>query len=231
MDEKKNDGVFNGRLSLLIVLIPIAVITMFALAYKGLSSEIEESLLHEKFVEKQQSVELLAAQIDAYVQTPAYKNGFGRFELILSSGLAQVDAQPFTFAALYDEHLDNVSARTPSYSSAFEPLTDEDFSAVVRKNNAGEFVMPYTPDEDVTRDMYIYYRWIPTSTEHDGRYLAVVAVSKYSIQSMLPAGVWALPMALCIVTTIIVTTAAWLLCYLGYVYLSRGGDDKRREAL
>ena len=222
--------VLNSKVRYLLVIVPILVITLFALAYQNLSVKIEESLLREKFVEKQQSVELLAAQIDAYVETPAYQNGYGRFELILSAGLAKVDAQAFTYAALYDEALDNVSARTPSYSSAFEPVLNTEFSSVVFDNESGTYIMVYAPEDGEPRDMHIYYRWIPTGTNHADRYLAIVAVSKYSIESTLPAAVWILPMVSCGVTTIFISIACWLLCYLGNIYVSRKGVKWRGGA-
>jgi len=220
-------NLLNTKARYLLVVVPFVVIFLFSLAYLNLRQETAAAILHEKFVEKQQSVDLLAAQVDAYIATPAYQSGFGRFELILSAGLAQVDAQPFTYAALYDGQMDNVSARTPSYSSAFEPLTDAAFQDAVRANDSGTYVLPYTPDGDETRDMHIYYRWIPTDSSFEGRYLAVVAVSRYSVESILPLGVWALPLALCAVTTALITAAVWLLRYLGEIYVSRKGGKWR----
>ena len=218
---------FNGKLRYLIVFIPFIFICLFALAYQNLKVEIEASLLREKFLEKQQSVDLLAGQIDAYIETPAFQSGYGRFELILSAGMAHVDAQPFTFAALYDEQLENVSARHPSYTSAFEPLNDSMFKDAVMSNEHGTYVMPFTPAGEETRDMHIYYRWIPSDVEMQGRYLAVIAVSRYSIESTMPDGVWYLPIAMCAVTTIFITAAVWLLCYLGEIYKSRSGNKHR----
>ena len=219
----------NSKRNLFIIAIPIAFVLLSGLAYQGLSREIEAALLHEKFVEKQQSVELMAAQIDAYTQTPAFQNGYGRFELILSAGLALVDAQPYTYAALYDEQLDNVSARTPSYSSGYEPLEDTAFKDTVTHSEDGTYVMPYTPEGGETRDMHIYYRWIPTDTTFTGRYLAIVAVSRYSIESIMPARVWTFPGTLLAVTFVLVTLSVWLLCYLGDIYEKRKGKDKHRR--
>ena len=220
-------NVLNSKARYLIVVVPFVIIFLFGLAYQDIRKETEEAILHEKFVEKQQSVELIAAQIDAYIETPAFQSGYGRYELILSSGLAQVDAQPFTYAALYDDQLDNVSARTPSYSSAYEPLEDEAFREVVLANVSGTYIMPYAPEGEDARDMHIYYRWIPTDPNPAGQYLAIVAVSKYSVESILPEGVWILPLTLCVATTIAITAAVWLLCYLGDIYVSRKGGKWR----
>ena len=219
-------NILNTRARYLIVVIPFIIILLFGLAYQNMQKEIEEALLHEKFVEKQQSIDLVSSQIDAYVATDA-DWGTYNYELILSAGLAEVDAQAFTYAALYDEHLDNVSARTPSYSSAFEPLEEPEFKSKVLDSESGTHVMPYTPEDDVTRDMHIYYRWIPTDSQLDGRYLAIVAVSRFSVESILPGGVWILPLMLCAVTTLFITAAVWLLCYLGEIYVSRKGGKWR----
>ena len=221
--DKAVTKLLNTRLRYLVVVVPCIIIVLFGMAYKVLEIEIENSLLHEKFIEKQQSVDLIASQIDAYVAADA-DWGIYNYEVILSEGLAQVDAQAFTYAALYDAHLENISARTPSYSSAFEPLEDIAFADTVLTTEYGEYVMPYTPDGDATRDMHIYYRWIPTDSELEGRYLAIVAVSKYSIQSTLPHGVWTLPIAIGTIATMFITASVWLLCYLGKVYISRKGE-------
>ena len=226
--DKAKAKLLNTRLVFSFVIVPAVIFALFGLAYQSLNVEIEKSLLREKFIEKQQSVDLIASQIDAYVAVDA-DWGVYNYEVILSAGLAQVDEQAFTYAALYDAHLDNISARTPSYSLAFEPLEDNAFADTVLTTERGEYVMPYTPDGDVTRDMHIYYRWIPTDSALDGRYLAIVAVSKFSIQNTLPRGIWTLPLALCLTTVVCDMAAVWLLCYLGEIYVSRKGEKWRRN--
>ena len=220
--------ILNSKARYLIVIVPFIVILLFALAYQDLRQETEAAILHEKFVEKQQSIDLIASQIDAYIEADD-DWGIYNYELILSTGMAQVDAQAFTYAALYDEHFANISARTPSYASAFEPLEEPHFEAIVRTHDSGTYIMPYSPEGEDTRDMHIYYRWIPTDNKLTGRYLAMVAVSRYSVESILPMGVWILPVALCAITTAFITAAVWLLRYLGVIYVSRNGGKWRGD--
>ena len=215
-------NILNSKTRYLLVVIPFALILGFAVAYMRLSAQIDASLLHEKFAEKQQSIDLLAAQTDAYIDADAID-----YEHILAAGMAQIDAQAYTYAALYDAVLDNISARTPSYSSSFEPLEDDTFRDTVMHSESGSYIMPYKPPDDVVRDMHIYYRWIPSDSTSGNRYVAIVAVSQYSVESTLPVGVWVLPIVLCGATTLVITAAVWLLRYLGEIYVSRNGQKWR----
>ena len=213
----------------LLVLVPMILLICCGTAYLKVNTEVQEALLEEKFSEKQQSVALLAAQIDAYVVSPAYKAGYGQYVPILSAGMAQIDAQPYTFAALYNTTLGNLSARTPSYSSSFEPLDDVAFAQTVRMNNEGTYLMLFAPEGEAEREMHVYFRWIPTDDTVPERYLTVVAVSKYSVENMLPASVWVLPGMVCLVMTLATTAAIYLLAYLGDIYVSRKRPKWRGE--
>ena len=221
------NNILNHRvMKYLLVLVPGIILFLFGLAYFDLAAEIESSLLAEKETEKRRAIDLIAENIDTFIAADA-DWGVYDYESILSAGIAQIDARAFTYAALYDEALDNVSARTPSYSSSYEPLQDPAFRSTVQSNANGTYIMPFTPEGDATRDMHLYYRWIPSDDTLEGRYLAIVAISRYSVENTLPRGVWTLPAALCATVTIAVTGVVWLLCFLGDIYINRKGTKWR----
>jgi len=224
----KKEPLFNRKWGKYVYLIPSLFILALMFFYVWWLNASVDGLLREKLIEKQLDIDLICSQTDAFIE---FDNDWETYdyERILGHSVALVDAQPFTFAALYTERLENVSARTASYASLYEPLENAAFVDTVRTHESGNYTMPYKPPDSDERDMYIYYRWIPTSTELSGRYLAIVAISEYSIiNSPLELIGWVLLgiFALISVASFIVTAG---FSQFGYIWSQRKGDKWRSK--
>ena len=172
--------VFNHPLWKYLPIIPILICAGFILYNAGVSREITETLLNEKFEEKMQTIDGIAGDIDGLIQKDNDWDTYD-YEWMLAQRMTTEDEKPYTFAALYSEGLDNLSARHPSYTSAYEPLEISEFRGQVQIQESGIAVLPFTPEGQPERDMHIYFRWVPTDDQLEHRYLLVVAISKYSI--------------------------------------------------
>ena len=223
-------SVLNHKYGRYLLLIPIVIMAVASIYFSRVTAEIDKTLLAEKRLEKRLEIDLIADQIDAFI---AVDNDWYTYsyEPIIANALASLDALPYTFAALYDGDLNSLSSRTPSYNPLFEPMLGDDaFIEQVMTNPRGEYVMQYVPEGDAARNMYIYYRWIPTDSSLSGRYLAVIAVSSYSVTNRIADWVSVGAIALIAVVTILNSVLVILLSYLGCIYGKRRGG-KHRGAL
>ena len=220
-------SILNHKYLRYIVLLPLLVMLLATFYFAWVTSEINTTLLAEKRLEKKLEIDLIADQIDDFLVADGDWYTYA-YEPIITKRLASLDAQPYTFAALYDSALNNISARTPSYNSFFEPTSYPGFADEARRNVSGYAVLSYKPDGEKARDMYVYYRWIPTDTDLSGRYLAVVAVSNYSVTNRISDWVGIGAMALIIVVTALNVILTMLLARLGHIYEQRNGGKHRR---
>ena len=177
---RKNDVKF---LVLSFVIVAVVILVVFNIISNG----INDMLLAEKLIEKQFQIELIAEQTARFIEKGddwASDNDY-YIETILIS-MEMIDALNMTYAAVFNENLENVSARSPSYEgSAFEPTESAEFVNQIVSTEFGHFVMPFTPKGSKERDMHLYYEWLPSDPTLPNRVLAVVAISKYTINTRL----------------------------------------------
>ena len=221
--------IWNHKYFRYVVLLPLVIMVIASVYFSRVTAEINEALMDEKRLEKQMEVDLICDQIDTFL---SFDNDWGvyDYEAVIAHSLALLDSQAYTFAALYSNDLINVSDRTPSYISFFDPLDDVIFKDIVQSTDRGTHVLVYEPTDDVARDMYIYYRWIPTDESLGGRYLAVIAVSQFSITNNIESWVGMGAVVLIAVVTILNMVSVALLIYLGHIFEQRHGP-KHRGAL
>lgn len=135
---------------------------------------------NQQFSEKQAQVELLAHEIDSFVERD---NDWGTYdyETDLRISVEFIDSQHMTFAAGYDENLNNIATRHKSEATEFNPLNYSEFIESVTSNESGVMNLWWEEDNVQGRDMRLYFRWIPTDANLSGRFLVAVAISKLSI--------------------------------------------------
>ena len=222
--------VFNSKWGRFLLLIPVAVAIFTGFYVGSATGVISESLLQEKIVEKHLEIDLICSQIDAFIASDADWGAYD-YEKSLQNSMAIIDEQPFTFAALYTERLEDVSRRTPSYDTPFVPLDYPEFAKAIADNEQGDIVLVYAPGGDAKpRDMHVYYRWVPTDETLQGRYLLAVAVSQYSVTNKAIDWISLGNMPLIIINLISGGITVGLVAYLGDIYRSRRGP-KRRERI
>jgi len=184
------------------VLILIVVAVVILGGFKVISNGIDSMLLAEKLLEKQLAVELIAEQTDISIKKD--KDWDSAYEHYIDSLLVVMellDRVHMTYAALFDENLQNLSARSPSYEgSPFEPNLAPGFIESVKTSEMGILVLPFTPPGAETRDMYLHYRWLPSDKSLPHRVLAVVAISKHTINTKISMWVQVTAMLLVIAT-------------------------------
>ena len=214
--------IFNTKYGKWLALIPILLTVGICIYFRLLIPNINSALLDEKFTEKQRAVDRIAEDVDEFIAADA-DWGVYNYERILSHSMASEDAQPFTFAALYNYELVNLSARHPSYTSAFEPLLYPAFRALATAEESGTFIMPFTPEGEPERNMHIYFRWVPTDPTLEHRYLLIVAISNYSVTNHVAAWVSTGGLAVVVLTSILNVIMVAIITKAGTFYDKRKG--------
>ena len=168
-------------LSLALFVVAIVVLIGFNMVSRG----IDNMLLSEKLIEKQIQIDLIAEQIDCFIEKDdGWVNENDYCISTILTSVEMIDQLNMTYAAVFDEDLRNLSARSPSYEgSPFEPTTYSAYIKAVNTNESGDIMLPFTPPGSEKRNMYLHYKWIPSDASVPNRVLAVVAISKYTINT------------------------------------------------
>jgi len=220
--------VINSKLGRWLMLIPFILALAACFYFMGVTAEIDNTLLEEKYLEKVLEIDLIDSLVDSLIVIDDDWYTYDYIRLLLES-IDLLDAQPYTFAALYNTDLVSLSHRTASYADLYDPFLNEEFKEAVLSNECGHFISEYTPIDAPTRDMYIYYRWVPTDTSLEGRLLTVVAISKYTVTNH--AASWVGIGAIILISSVTILNAIMIavIVKLGWVYSVRAGDKHRRE--
>ena len=222
--------VINSKFGRFLLAIPIIIGALAAAYFMSVTVEIEHALLEEKYYEKRLELDLIDNLVDQLIIRDDDWDNYN-YQALLNDSIELLDAQPFTFAALYDEKLINLSHRTASYEDLYNPFLDDGFKSVVLENESGNYISSYTPKDQPVRDMLIYWRWVPTDKGLSNRFLTVVAISKYSVTTHAAEWVGVGAFALVVIITLLNVAIVALLLVLGNIYGQREGVDKWREEL
>ena len=212
------------------VLLPaIVMVVINIVAGLWLTNAVTSALLREKMVEKRLDLDLICVQIDDYVERDK-DWGIYDYGATLRKSMEYLDAQPMTYAGVFTEDLQDISIRTESYAgSPFEPMLCEDFVAAVNSADSGDCVQSFTPHGEKPRDMHIYFRWVPADSSLTGRYLTIVAISKYSVTVPVSTRV-AIVMSINIITALVCVVWYGIKSVeLGHIRKLRKGEPWRGE--
>ena len=186
---------------LILTVLAAAILVVFAMISNG----IDNMLLAEKLIEKQLEMALIVEQTDLSIDKKNdWESAQEHYITTILIGLELLDRVPMTYAAVFDENLQNLSARSPSYEgSPFEPNEFPDFIQAVMSNESGNLVLPFTPPGSEERNMHLHFRWMPSDKVLPHRLLGVVAISKYTINTKISMWVQVAAVLLVIATAII----------------------------
>ena len=211
-DNRKPNREDTGRTRTIIVavfvFIAAAVVIMVAF---GLASDvIEGMLLNEKLIEKELEIDLITEQIDLSIAKDGdWESAYDHYVYKVMISMEMLDRVDMTYAAVFDEQLQNISARSPSYEgSLFEPERYPQYLAAVKNNESGNLVLPFMPAGSDERDMHLHFQWIPSDASLPNRLLSVVAISRYTINTRVSSWVQASSIIL-IVALIIIVLFTW----------------------
>jgi hypothetical protein len=188
-----------SRKTITLIIAPLLIIAVaFGAYFRTVLRETSNALLAEKVVEKQIDLDLLCFQLDKFIELD---NDWGVYDYaaIMTHSLEYLDELPHTFAALYDKDMNLLTSRT-SESAPFDPLTSEQFIEDAEANETGNLIISYNSTPTEVRDMHVYFRWVPTDTSLDGRFLTVVAISKVAVTTPTLNWAWGGAVALILLT-------------------------------
>ena len=184
-----NTDISQKKRAVIRVLAFAAVFACILLFFNVINRAIERMLLAEKVIEKQFQIDVIAGQIDHLIKTDDdWEHGREHHIDTILNGIEMLDQSYMTYAAVFDADLQNLSARSPSYEgSPFEPGTFEEFVSNIHNNETGDLVLPFSPPGSDERDMHLHFQWMPSNAALEDRVLAVVAISRYSVNTKISA--------------------------------------------
>ena len=161
-----------------LILIPLIILISTAFYHRNATKQINATLLSEKCISVQHTVDMLAAS-----QVAANEDN-------IKSAVEYLDKLFQIYAEAYKVSGDEYVLISERYfeTSIFVPFHYPEFVNAITKHESGNLVIGYTPEEQIYRDLHIYFRWI-------NQYLVIAGVSQYSIVSDIPVivstGQWA----------------------------------------
>jgi Signal transduction histidine kinase len=202
-DHTNKDTAWKRR-GIIRILILVCIAIAVLLFLNEVRMEIDRMLLAEKTIEKQFQLDLIANQADRFVdKSDDWANDYDHYLETFLASIEMLDQAHMTYAALFDENLQNLSARSPSYEgSPFEPTVFPEFVEAVKTNKSGELILPFTPPGAEERDMNVLFRWMPSNDNLENRVLGVVAISRFSVNTQISN--WILIMSICLVVVVLV---------------------------
>ena len=209
------------------LLVPIIWLLAESMFYRNDIKTIDETLLEEKFVEIKNATDVLAAAVE---DTPKMEE-VDRERIVISAteymdNLYQIYGEALK---LVDGELVTITYRNFE-TSVFDPRDYPEFIEDILNNDSGETVIGYTPDNQDFRELHIYFRWMPTFSEKNERYLVLAGVSRYSVVNSIPLRISTRRWISMGVTFVFDATLIMVLGILGHVYSSRKGEDKYRDS-
>ena len=168
-----------------IVIVFLIIAISFTLFFAAVQRDTKHAMLEEKAMERQTNLDIICSQIDKFIELDNDWQTYD-YEPIIAHSMECLDNLEMTFAAVYNGRMQEISNRAPSYRNVpFEPLSHKEFIEAIYKAESGMIDLWFENKEGgVTgRTMKTAWRWIPTDTSIENRYLTVVAVSEYSIKN------------------------------------------------
>lgn len=218
-------GFLNGSKKKYLALLPIVFLLLNAVYFQQASVNIEETLLQHKYIEAVDHIDMLAAAVEA--DTSRY---WEDHEKHIRDSIGFIDSLHLTFAAAYkpvDDEWKLISAR--DYAANFDPFMYEEFTAEIAKHDTGSINLGFQPDNGPRHIMRLYFKKTPMYAPPGHRYLLVAAVSRYSVDTRIPAWVSAGQWASTLVTFVLNVWLILMIARIGTIYKEHksemaGGD-------
>ena len=209
-----------------ILILPLVFLVLNAVYFKHTTKEIKEVMLNEKYIEIVDEVDMLAAAANANTE---------RFWLDHEDSLREsvefIDHLFQIYAGLYkyiDGQLTLISERAYQ-TSPIDPLDYKEFRDLVNSQEDGKYTIGYTPDNQTYRELHLYFKWMPTYTPENERFLVVAGVSLYSVVTKVALWVSVGQWISMIITFAFNVWMVLMITRLGNIYDKRTGDKWREE--
>ena len=181
------------------IIIPLLMTLGILLFFGIFQGEITRMLLNEKLIEKKFELDLISNQLKYFTdKNDDWDTNHDFYANTVMASIERIDQLPMTYASVFSQTLENLSARNPSYeNSPFEPMSYPLFMEAIHVSESGDLELEFTPPGSETRTMYLHYQWLPEDTSLNNRFLAAVAISKFSINTQI--AVWVQPLAIALI--------------------------------
>ena len=160
--------------------------------------DVYGAFIREKYADRKLDVDLVCDEIEYLELEVGYTD-------VLARAITRIDATVGTYAELFDRDLTGLSERTPLFLGApFDPMEYPEFVEMVDLYRCGELTMWFDKPGAAPQNIHVYFRWVDDL-------LAVVGVSKYSVDTRISGGVQSGAIALIAVAGICgaLTGASW----------------------
>ncbi|MCL1859574.1 MAG: hypothetical protein FWF92_10135 [Oscillospiraceae bacterium] len=199
----------------------LAVLAAFCGYFYFAIEHVNDMLMQEKIIDKRFDVDLICDEIDRFVELENNweVHNYGK---ILSGVIMQMDSTDGIYAELFDENLESISKYEQQTSVSddnsfnFNIESYPEFIREVKTNESGEIWVCFDKDGTDAHDFYIYYRWVPTDKNLSGRFLAVIGVSKYSVNTGISSWITYGAVSLIIISAVFIVSTVTLLCRRKY---------------
>jgi hypothetical protein len=204
----------------------------FCMVFRQVMQTSTQEVFDEMCLEKRLDLDLVCDQIDLIVeQGQDWDIEHSFYIKAIQFNMDVLNAVDMTHAVAYDDNLNPLTAQSylNDQDDPFDPLLYPEFLDAIKQNDRGEMILRQESEAIGVSEMYLYYRWVPTSRELEGRFLTVIAISTDAVHIGLFSEIDRSVVAIIITTTVLNVCLVALLCSLGNVYVGRKGKQKWRS--
>jgi len=193
---------------------------------------IKDARLEEKYIEVKNGVDRIAKAVNASDQVY-----WELHEEHIITSVTDIDSLDQVYAAAYKFDGENLhlittriyDERDYENTEVLTPINYEEAGVIFNGQQSGRFEIGYTPSYQKWRKMLIYYRWMPSYSAPDEKYIVLAGVTEYSIQTQIPA---LHTFGMCVSTALVALLFFIFILLdtkLGYWWIERGKDCYRGE--
>ena len=155
----------KGKLEFIKIIVPLLVCFLLSLVVVQLYNADYKANVNMMFSQKREMIDIVATSMeDSAIQHSDYETQQAFYREWLVKDVEKIDAQPYTFAAMYDKNLVRLSQPAVverEASDVVKSIEIENYPEVIEavsKSSQG-VVSASVADSDL---VYFYFRWCPT---------------------------------------------------------------------
>jgi hypothetical protein len=142
------------------------------------SREIQDTVFREKYVEIVNAVDMLAAAVNANHDRIWYDH-----EQNIRDSVEFLDKLYQIYGGAFKFNGSEIVPITERFyeTSPLEPFDFPEFRYAISEQESGGLIIGFTPEDQKHRPVHLYFRWMPSYSPPNERYLVVSGVSQYSV--------------------------------------------------
>ena len=210
-----------------LVLLPLVYLIVGVYFYRDTTEKIDNALLLQKYDEVVHAVDMISTSIDALTAKDA-DWGLYDYDPYVNSATQYVDELFQVFGAAYrvrDGEFKLISLRSAEQEE-FDPLKYQEFLDAADDDESGGMRLQFKPESLPEREMWLYFRCMPTPPGLANRYLAAAAVSMDSITVPMASTVAASQM---INIAVVLGLTIWYVAIISHAKPARVILQRKRE--